>query len=443
MRPVSRRKFLQTSSVIAGSTVLPWITSSGRTMADDAKSPYARPKVGCIGNGGMGRGDAHAAKRYGDIVACCDVDKNHAEQANKEIAGGKAELFEDYRKLLDRKDIDVVTISTPDHWHTKITVDAMRAGKDVYCQKPLTLTIDEGKLLCKVTKETGRVLQVGTQQRSEDNNMFLKAVAMVQGGRIGKVKRVTCAIGGGPQSGALPKVKPPAQLNWDMWLGQSPSVDYIKERCHGNFRWWYEYSGGKMTDWGAHHVDIAQWAIGMQDSGPTAIKLVEVEHPVKFEKGWPTVDDRFNTAMKFDVRCQFANGVELVIRDNAPDLGFDNGIMFEGEKGKFFVSRSKLTGEPVDDLKKNPIEQSVLVKLRKGKRLDSHMGNFFECVRDRSAPVSDVWTHHRALSTCHLANIAMRLGRDLKWNPETEQITGDSEASTWLGRPQRKGYETV
>lgn len=416
---------------------------TGRTMADDTKSPNARPRVGCIGNGGMGRGDASAAKRYGDIVAVCDVDRGHAESANKDIAGGKAEVFEDYRKLLDRKGIDIVTVSTPDHWHTKITVDAMRAGKDVYCQKPLTLTIDEGKLLCRVTKETGRVLQVGTQQRSEDNNMFLKAVAMVQGGRIGKVKRVTCAIGGGPKGGPFAKTKPPSNLNWNVWLGQTPDVEYIKERGHGNFRWWYEYSGGKLTDWGAHHVDIAQWAIGMDQSGPDSIQVVSATHPVKLDKGMPIFNDQYNTAMTFDIRCQFANGVEINIRDNAPDLGFDNGILFEGENGKFFVSRSKLTGEPVDELKTKPIDPTVLIKLRKGKRLDSHMGNFIECCRDRSVPVSDVWSHHRALTTCHLSNIAIRLGRDLKWNPSTEQIVGDAEANAWLGRKQRSGFETV
>jgi predicted dehydrogenase len=443
MSSSSRRDFLQACSLAAGGTLLPWMLPAGRTMADDTKSPNARPRVGCIGNGGMGRGDAGAAKRYGDIVAVCDVDRGHAESANKDIAGGKAEVFEDYRKLLDRKDIDIVTVSTPDHWHTKITVDAMRAGKDVYCQKPLTLTIDEGKLLCRVTKETGRVLQVGTQQRSEDNNWFLKAVAMVQGGRIGKVKRVTCAIGGGPKGGPFSKTKPPSNLNWNAWLGQTPAVDYIKERCHGNFRWWYEYSGGKLTDWGAHHVDIAQWAIGMDQTGPTSIQVVSATHPVKMDKGMPTTDDQYNTAMTFDIRCQFANGVEIVIRDNAPDLGFDNGILFEGENGKFFVSRSKLSGEPVDELKTKPIDPAVLVKLRKGKRLDSHMGNFIECCRDRSVPVSDVWSHHRALTTCHLSNIAIRLGRDLKWNPSTEQIVGDAEANAWLGRKQRSGFETV
>ena len=159
-------------------------------------------------------------------------------------------------------------IGTPDHWHTKICIDAMQAGKDIYCEKPLTLTIDEGKKLGQVAKETGRVVQVGTQQRSDHNRVFLLAVAMVRDGRIGKIRKVTAAIGGGPTGGPFPADNPPAELNWDMWLGQAPKVDYREHRCHAEFRWWYEYSGGKLTDWGAHHVDIGQWAIGMENSGP-------------------------------------------------------------------------------------------------------------------------------------------------------------------------------
>jgi predicted dehydrogenase len=439
----SRRDFLHTTSVTAAGTLLPWMLPAERTLAAETKAANERPHVGCIGNGGMGGGDARAVSRFGDIFALCDVDSAHAENLNKNVAKGKAAIFEDYRKLLDHKDITIVTISTPDHWHTKIALDALRAGKDIYCQKPLTLTIDEGKLLCKVVKETGRVLQVGTQQRSENRNMFLMAVALVQQGRIGKVKRAVCAIGGAPRGGPFKKTKPPEHLNWEMWLGQTPKVDYIKERCHGNFRWWYEYSGGKMTDWGAHHVDIAQWALGMDASGPESVEVVQDEHPIKLVKGVPSVDDRYNTATKFTVRCKFASGAEIIIRENAKDLGFDNGILFEGDKGKFFVNRGKLTGDPVEDLKKNPIPQSILVKLRKGKRLDSHMANFIECVRDRSLPVSDVYSHHRALTTCHLANIALRLGRNLKWDPKSEQIVGDEEANAWQKRTQRKGYETV
>jgi predicted dehydrogenase len=438
----TRRSFLQQASLAAlAGGVLPTWGWEQRTFADETRSPNERPRVGCIGNGGMGRGDGGAARRYGDIIANCDVDRSHAEKFRDEIAGGKSEIYEDYRALLDRNDIDVVTISTPDHWHTRIAIAALRAGKHVYCQKPLTLTIAEGKLLRDVVQETGRVLQVGTQQRSENANMFLKAVALCQGGRIGKIHRVTVAIGGAPAGGPFQKQAPPSGLNWDLWQGQTPAVDYITERCHGNFRWWYEYSGGKMTDWGAHHVDIAQWAIGMDGSGPDTVEVVQVTHPVELRGGHPTMDDHYNTATRFTVRCRFANGVEMLIRDEANDLGFDNGILFEGEGGRFFVNRGKLTGAPVDALQQNPLGDEVLIALRKGKRLDNHMANFMECARDGGEPVSDVASHHRALTTCHLANIALRLGRNLRWNPQTEEILDDPEANAWQAREQRTGYE--
>lgn len=435
----SRRQFLRSSvTASAAGMLMPSWFSLARSMEQETKQPNERPRVGCIGLGGMGRGDANAVRRYGDILAFCDVDRGHAEAAknDKNLNAAKADLYEDYRKLLDRQDIDLVTISTPDHWHTRIAIAALKAGKDVYCQKPLTLTIDEGKLLCKVVKETGRVLQVGTQQRSEFRNMFLTAVAMVREGRIGKVQRVSCAIDGAPSSPPLATSTPPPGLNWDMWLGQTPKVDYIKDRCHNNFRWWYEYSGGKLTDWGAHHVDIGQWAIGMENSGPTTVGVARGKHPVPFDKGYPTVKNQFNTATDFHVVCTFPNGVELIIRSDT-----ENGVKFEGEKGSFFVSRGKLVGEPVDELAKNPIPQKVFTDLRKGKRLDSHMANFIECCRDRSMPVSDVFTHHRALTTCHLGNIALRLGRKLTWDAQKEEIVGDAEANAWQKREQRKGYE--
>jgi predicted dehydrogenase len=438
----TRRSFLKTTAAAAGAAgwMLPQGFPGGRTMADETRWPNDRPRVGCIGNGGMGKGDARAIRRYGDILAFCDVDRSHAESArdDEKIGGGKGDIYEDYRKLLDRNDIDVVTISTPDHWHTAIAIAALRAGKDVYCQKPLTLTIDEGKRLRAVVAETKRVLQVGTQQRSEDRNRFLTAVALVREGRIGKIKRVTCAIGGGPSSKAFAKTSPPPELNWDMWLGPAPQVAYIPERCHGNFRWWYEYSGGKVTDWGAHHVDIAQWAIGKDNSGPTRVEVVLAEHPVAYRNGYTIVDDRYNTATAFQVSCLYENGVEILIRDDT-----ENGITFEGETGQFFVSRGRLSGKPVDDLAKNPIPESVIIGLRKGKRIDSHMGNFIECARDRSMPVSDVYSHHRNLTTCHLANIAIRLGRNLTWNPETEQLVGDDEANAMQHRVPRNGYSDL
>jgi predicted dehydrogenase len=452
----TRRTFLHQSAGLAAGALIPYFFSS------QAGSAEARPlglRAGCIGNGNMGRGDASAVSKYADIVALCDVDRNQAEilAAKKTLVGKgvpRPTIYEDYRKLLDRKDIDVVTISTPDHWHSRIAIHAMQAGKDVYCQKPLTLTIDEGKQIIKALEQTKRVFQVGTQQRSS-SDLFLTAVAMVQAGRIGKVRRVTCVIGSGAQGGQFTKTMPPAELNWDLWLGQTPKEEYIPQRCHRTFRWWYEYSGGKLTDWGAHHVDIAQWAIGMDHSGPLTVEPVSATFASQLRNGMPTVDDRYNTAVDFNIRCRFSNGVEMIISDdllpeqkddgsrqeNTKDNKKENGILFEGEKGRFFVNRGRIVGKPAEALKDDPIPPETLVKLRKGKEADSHMGNFIRCVQDRSMPVSDVYTHHRAMTTCHLANIAIRLGRKITWDPQAEQIVGDREAQSFQSRPQRKGFE--
>jgi predicted dehydrogenase len=439
IRSQNRREFLRVSAT--SPLLLPILAPSGRATAEEFQDKNARPRLGLIGAGGQGSGDAKGASHYGDFLAVCDVDKSHAGKArdDKGIGKGKAEVYEDYRKLLDRNDIDAVVIGTPDHWHTRICIDAMKAGKDVYCEKPLTLTIDEGKKLCEVAKATNRVVQVGTQQRSDHNRVFLLAVALVRSGRIGKIRKVTAAIGGGPKGGPFKKENAPSELNWDMWLGQTPKVEYIKDRCHANFRWWYEYSGGKLTDWGAHHVDIGQWAIGMENSGPTSIEVAKSLLAVEFKGGNPVVDDCYNTPVEFLVKAKFSNGVELDIRDDT-----ENGVTFEGSRGRIFVTRDRidLSGGSVDALFKEGVPDALLVELRKGKKVDGHMANFFECCRDRSTPVSDVWTHHRALSTCHLANIAMRLGRPkLNWDPEKEEIVGDSEANSWLARPQRAGYE--
>jgi predicted dehydrogenase len=440
IRSQSRRDFLRVSAL---SPLLASALPAGRALADEPRGKNDRPRLGLIGCGGQGSGDARGASQFGDFLAVCDVDKNHVNRARNErnIGKGKADAYEDYRKVLDRKDIDAVVIGTPDHWHSKILIEAMKAGKDAYCEKPLTLTIDEGKPIGRVAKETGRVVQVGTQQRSDHNRVFLLAVALVRMGRIGKIRKVTAAIGGAPSGGPFPKEPAPENLNFDMWLGQAPKVDYIKQRTHADFRWWYEYSGGKLTDWGAHHVDIGQWALGMDESGPTSIEVVKQELPVPFKGGYPTVDDKFNTPTAFLVKTKFANGVELVIRDDT-----ENGVTFEGSGGKIFVTRDRidLSGGAVDSLYKSPVPESLLVELRKGKRVDGHMSNFFECCRDRSTPVSDVWSHHRSLTTCHLANIAIRLGgRKLTWDPAKEAIVGDNEANGWLTRPQRAGYEVT
>ncbi|QDU82117.1 Inositol 2-dehydrogenase [Polystyrenella longa] len=459
MSQQNRRDFMKTSAAtaLAAGSMPYWF--SPQPVEANFKSALERPVMGCIGTGS--RWDdvgGRRAVKFADIVAVCDVDKRHLEKAKNKVKAelGKApEAFEDYRKILDNKDIEVVTIVTTDHWHTKIAIEAMKAGKDVYCEKPLTLTIEEGKMINKVQKETGRVFQVGTQQRSEMGLRFLRAIAMIRDGRIGDVHTVTCNIGQAPVSPSIPAVAAPSDLNWEMWLGQAPLVDYRymeltnssgkiqpQTRGHYEFRWWYEYSGGKMTDWGAHHVDIASWACGLTETGPQTITPIMAEHPVEFKDGMPLQDDMYNVATKFDVQLKFENGITMNIVSDSDD---GNGILFEGTEGRFHVSRGSMKGKPAEDLETNPITDDQIAEVYGGKMPEggsfAHMNNFLECVKTGEQPISDVHTHHRALTNCHLANIAIRLNRELKWDPTTEQIIGDSMAQEMQGREQRKGYE--
>ncbi len=436
----TRRDFLKRGAALSGLALLDLSAVSGG-FAQGAKSPNQRPVIAAIGVGGMGSGNARRCMSWGDLAAICDVDAKRLRKANQDFRDGQAAAFGDYRKLLERKDIDVVIISTPDHWHAKMAADAMRAGKDVYVEKPMTLTIDEGRILGRVVKETGRVLQVGSQQRSENRLYFQKAVAMVRDGRLGRIRRVTCAIPGGKKGGPFKKSAPPAELDWDLWLGQAPKVEYIKERCHYDFRFWLETAGGRLTDWGAHHVDIAQWAIGAENSGPTTIEPVAVEMPTAYEKGYAKADDCFNAPYHFHLRCTFAGGVEIDIRDGAKELGFSNGIQIVGEKGTIFVARDKFSGPLVDELKDKPLPAELLTELRKGAKPGPHMGNFFDCCQTRKLPISDVFTTHRTISTCHLGNLAARLGRKLTWDPAKERFVNDAEADTFIAREQRQGFE--
>jgi len=443
-----RRTFVKAS---AAATVLPLIlTNPASAFSYRANS---RPLLGCIGTGSRWGGVGPAAMEFADCAIVCDVDKRHRERAAKlveEKLKKVPDAVENYQDVLSREDIDVVTIVTPDHWHAKIAIAALRSGKHVYCEKPLTLTIKEGQEICKVVKETGKTFQVGTQQRSEMGLRFLQAVALVKDGRIGKVQKVHVAIGGAPTSVPLPVIEAPSGLNWDLWLGQAPKVDYRANdkytRCHYEFRWWYEYSGGKMTDWGAHHVDIAQWAIDQNGDGqgPLSVEPLEAEHPVAFINGQPAESDRYNTATKFRVKVIFENDIEMQIRHNCKDLGFDNGIMFEGTKGRFLVNRGKIVGKPIDALAEHALADDLMKKLYKNRQPglgNAHMRNFFDCIEDGGEPISDVFTHHRALTTCHLANIAIRLNRKLIWDSKSEQILADDEAGKWLNREPRTGFE--
>jgi predicted dehydrogenase len=375
---------------------------------------------------------ANKARAHGDIVAICDVDRNVREQARVSF-GSTPVIYEDYRDLLARPDVDVVTIGTPDHWHAKMLIDACRAGKDVYCEKPLTLTVDEGKIIRRVVTETGRIVQVGSWQRSD--HRFRLAVEMVRQGRIGRLKRVEVVLNKNVIGGPFAVSSPPPTLNWDLWQGQTPSVPYTHERCHYTFRWWYEYSGGQMTDWGAHHIDIAQWAIGEDP--------VEVDAKAKM----PDTKNGYNVAVDFSATYRYPSGVELTVGDTGR-----NGITFVGTAGRIFVNRGTLSGKPVDELARRPLpresftlyEFENLERPPRSSKLDSivnHMGNFFDCIRSRRRPLSDVESQHRSVTTCHIGNISMQLGRPLRWDRKAEAFLDDPEADSRLRRPQRAGFE--
>jgi len=451
---MKRREFLKSSAAATLASV-PYVWSGSCVRAEDTNS---KPTVASIGVGGSrgrySRGGAIArnASGFGQMIACCDVDDRHTAEFNAKF-GGKLNLYRDYRKLFEKEKPDVVTIGTPDHWHVAIAIAALRAGCDVYCEKPLTLTIDEGKQICKVVKETGRIFQVGTQQRSENSLRFLKAIAMVQSGRIGKNVNAYVAIGGAPTGGPFKAEPAPSDLDWDMWLGPAPKAPFMKERRR-MFRWWFEYSGGKMTDWGAHHIDIAQWALGGDHTGPVEADgkgqfppcvPENFDFPAYFA-GEASLPDCYNTAAKFSIDLKFANGSLLSVNDHYRSedgkTDFGNGILFVGDRGRIFVNRGKLTGTPVEEMTEadNRELDEVMTKLYKGKKPGNHMGNFFECLKDRTQPVSDVFTHHRTMTSCHLCNLTLMLGRKLQWDPTGEVFVGDEQATALMSRPRRAPF---
>ena len=462
MSKVNRRRFLQSTSTLASATALGVYSSTSLARPN---SPIERPRFALIGCGGQGTGDARRALAFGDMVAACDVDSAHSayvkdiftKRLGREGKEVNIETCDDYRAIIDRDDIDAIICGTVDHWHVKIAAEALRSGKDVYCEKPLTLTVDEGRIISKVVQETGQLLQVGTQQRSDER--FLKAVAISHSGRLGKIKKVTVGLNHNPFSKPLPKVGPPKTLNWDRWKGPTEDVPYrfLKNgkdgqqlvrnlgdgsidasNCHKEFRWWLQYSGGKMTDWGAHHVDIAQWIINQcgPDQGPTTIKPVMVETRVPFdENGNPTLDDRYNAPHRFTVHVQFPNGVLMEITSEGR-----NGILVEGSKGRIFVNRGTIAGKPIEDLDSNPLSGGWLEDIYGGPVVE-HVNNFFDCMTSRKKPASDVWSHVASINTCHLSNIAIRLGRPIEWDVATQTIKDDAIANAMLVRDSRKGYE--
>jgi predicted dehydrogenase len=457
IRP-GRRDFLKSAGGAASLSAL----AVGEAFGGQATPRSERPLAAVVGVGGRGRDLAEwQTPPFADVVAICDVDLGKTERTVQTVlknTGRKVEVYQDYRRILDRKDIEVVVVATCDHWHTKITVDACRAGKDVYCEKPLTLTIDEGKILRKVVAETGRVVQVGTQQRSGLH--FHIACNLVRNGRIGKLKQVGVIVpGGGFRVSNTTCVEEPIpeRLNWDMWLGQAPARPFCRARL--NFRGWWDYSGGVITDWGAHYMDIAHWGMGGEEVGPISVEAQGYNPNL----GKPEYSDQFSP---FSARLEYPDGVEMwflntYAEPRGPDKDAlqpvvdrlygqvpeqlkkiqvpDGGVLFTGTQGSIFVGRRLVTAEGIGELQDIPLPDASHVRWRAD--MFSHMRNFIDCVRTRQRPISYVADHHRGLIPCHMTNIALRMGRKLRWDPKREEFVGDREATALLRRTQRKPYE--
>ena len=428
---LSRRGFLGTAVATAAATSLPAWFLDECAAQQPSKESNNTPGVALIGCGGRGRGVAAGAAKFGRIVALCDVDEKNLALAAK--TWPDAAKFDDFRKVLERKDVDVVVCGTVDHWHVLVSIAAMRAGKDVYCEKPLTLTIDEGKKIVAEQKKTKQILQTGSQQRSDKN--FRLACELVRNGRIGKAKEVDVWLPSGRREGPFKKVPVPAGFNWDMWKGPTADVDYVPERTHLTFRYWWEYSGGTMTDWGAHHNDIALWGLGQERGGPVQVTAKSLKE---------MIPDGFTAASEYAVEYTYADGVVHRCRSTPANAwngavldpkGQQHGVKFIGADGWIWVTRGKIEASDPDLLK-----QPLPANAERLYASDDHMGNFFDCVKSRKAPICDAEIGHRSATICHLGVIAMRLGRNLKWDPKEQNFGADVPANAMLVRAMRKPW---
>jgi predicted dehydrogenase len=423
----SRRQFLQRATAAALAT--PCLIPSSVWGAET--SPNNRIVMGSIGVGTQGRGllGGWLGNKEVQVVAVSDVDTTRREHSKKTIEDRYAQqtgstykgcdTYKDFRDLLARKDIDAVCIATPDHWHAIPVVMAADAGKDIYCEKPLSLTIYEARAMVNAVRRNQRVFQTGSMQRSSSE--FLKACELVRNGRIGKVQEIYVSVGGPSKWCDLPEEEMEPGLDWEFWLGPAPKRPYNSvlsprgvHKHFPNWRNYREYSGGGMTDWGAHHFDIAQWGLGMDESGPVEI-----------------IPPGVNDAKKLTYK--YANGV---VMHHGGLQGYPFGVVFVGENGKVCVDRGKFKAEP-ESLAADPIPENGL-HLYKSR---NHQQDFVQCIRSRQKPICDVEVGCRSVTVCHLGNLAYWNKRALKWDPAKERFVGDDEANTWLNPPKRAPWK--
>ncbi len=453
---VSRRRFLTTAGRGAiGSSLLVGFPAIVPVSVFGQNAPSNRINVGAIGTGRISRGHdlpgiwKHELAR---IMAVCDLDSRRVEDAKTLVNGyyakktGKPHTgvtgYSDYHELLANKDVDAVVISTPDHWHTLIAIDAVQAGKDVYLQKPASLTITEGRALSNAVTKSKRIFQIGSQQRSTPQ--FRYAAELVRNGRIGKLQTVKVGLPGDPSGEVEPEMPVPKNFNYDMWLGSTPNVYYTEKRVHPQVGYdrpgWLrceQFGAGMITGWGAHHLDSAHWGMDTERTGP-----VEVWGTAEF----PT-QGLWNVHGPFETHARYANGVEMIVSGEFP-----NGIRFEGTEGWIFVSRGNeqvTASDPVAKLKDSTAlaasDPKIITSLIGPNEINlykstDHHGNWLECVRSRKEPIAPVEVAHRACSACLLHHIAMKSKRKLHWDPVKERFKNDDAANALLSRPQRKPY---
>jgi predicted dehydrogenase len=449
---LSRRGFLSRSLAGLAATGLPaWysreVLAAQEQQVAAARKPVAANDKLTMGLIGAGSPQSRSLQIYNQakgskqvrFTSVCDVDARHLERAAGILKadGYPVSAHKDFRRLLEDKDLNTVLIGTPDHWHALIAIEAMRKGKDVYCEKPLTLTVEEALALVKVARQTGRVLQTGSQQRTEFDGRFRLVTELVRAGRIGKVSRIEVNSGGNRISGPLPEVPVPEGLDWDFWLGPTPEVPYLYKKdgqhiltnCHYEFRWWYQFSGGRMTDWGAHMVDIAQWALDRDGSGPVAVTATGTP-PAKEPNAYSCHPD-------YEITYTYDDGTKLITRGKSEDRS-DRSIKFLGENGQWiFVVRNKIEASD-KKLLEEPLPAGA-APLYPSRPTD-HMSNFLDCVKSRAKPICDVTVGASSVIACHIGVIALRTGKHLQWDPVTHRFD-DAAANQMLSRPLRAPWK--
>lgn len=452
MSTLRRRDFLRLSGVSAAAAItLPVIIPACSRGKNGHVAPSDRINLAFIGSGNQAMNDIRdfITDRRVQITGICDVNRQSTGYWDGKPGGREVGIklvndtysqlynkkydacrgFEDFREVIARKDIDAVEVVLPDHWHSIPVLMAAKAGKDIYCQKPLALTIPEGRAMADAVKKYKVVFQTGSQQRSEGN--FRRICELVRNGRIGRLETVECGLPAGTpdygRTGQQTETIPvPDGFDYETWLGPAPPAPYCPARTHVNFRWVLDYSGGQVTDWGGHHPDIAQWGMGTELTGPVRIQNAKAEwavHPV------------WNTATHYYFECLYANGVKLIISDR-----FQGGVTFRGTEGWAWVNRGKNSFRLFPENLKDTVIAESEIHLYKS---DNHFRNFIDCVISREATIAPAEIGHRSITMSHLGNIAMKLQQDLQWDPEKERIIGNDQANSMLTRKMREPWATL